>query len=124
MNIIATDHPEVLLLEPKLFGDQRGFFLETYQFARYASSGKLEGIYELPLANTPLTRRFVTISGDGDVYFLRTKPSDIEVVGVGFRPMRNVSTIEVQPPVAPSPLQAFFDSFKATAAVRPSNRHA
>jgi dTDP-4-dehydrorhamnose 3,5-epimerase len=39
MNVIATDLPEVLIIEPKLFGDQRGFFLETYQFARYASSG-------------------------------------------------------------------------------------
>ena len=35
MNVIATDLPEVLIIEPKLFGDQRGFFLETYQLARY-----------------------------------------------------------------------------------------
>ena len=90
--------------------------------ARYASSGKLEGIYELPLANTPLTRRFVTISGDGDVYFLRTKPSDIEVVGVGFRPLRDTATIDIHPPAAPSPLAALFSGFKAIAAVRPSNR--
>jgi hypothetical protein len=89
---------------------------------RYASNGKLEGIYELPLANTPLTRRFVTISGDGDVYFLRTKPNDIEVVGVGFRPLRDAAIIDVRPPVAPSPLSALFDNFKAIAAVRPSNR--
>jgi dTDP-4-dehydrorhamnose 3,5-epimerase len=39
MNVIVTDIPEVLIIEPKLFGDQRGFFLETYQFARYADSG-------------------------------------------------------------------------------------
>jgi dTDP-4-dehydrorhamnose 3,5-epimerase len=39
MKIIATDIPEVLIVEPKLFGDHRGFFLETYQFARYADSG-------------------------------------------------------------------------------------
>ena len=39
MNIIKTDLPEVLIIEPKLFGDQRGFFLETYQFERYAQSG-------------------------------------------------------------------------------------
>jgi len=90
--------------------------------ARYASNGKLEGIYELPLTNTPLTRRFVTISGDGDVYFLRTKPNDIEVVGVGFRSLRDTAIVDVRPPVAPSPLSAFFDSFKAIAAVRPSNR--
>jgi hypothetical protein len=90
--------------------------------ARYASNGKLEGIYELPLANTPLTRRFVTISGDGDVYFLRTKPGDVEVVGVGFRPLRDTATIDIRPPAPPSALSAFFDSFKGIAAVRPSNR--
>ena len=39
MNVIATDLPEVLIVEPKLFGDQRGFFVETYQFARYADCG-------------------------------------------------------------------------------------
>ncbi|MBR0792985.1 dTDP-4-dehydrorhamnose 3,5-epimerase [Bradyrhizobium manausense] len=39
MNVIETDLPEVLIIEPKLFGDQRGFFLETYQFERYAQSG-------------------------------------------------------------------------------------
>lgn len=39
MNIIKTDLPEVLIIEPELFGDQRGFFLETYQFERYAQSG-------------------------------------------------------------------------------------
>src|SRR4051795_3232774 len=39
MNVIATLLPEVLILEPKLFGDQRGFFLEFYQFQRYADIG-------------------------------------------------------------------------------------
>jgi dTDP-4-dehydrorhamnose 3,5-epimerase len=39
MNVIATELPEVLIIEPKLFGDQRGFFLETYQLARYADCG-------------------------------------------------------------------------------------
>jgi dTDP-4-dehydrorhamnose 3,5-epimerase len=39
MNVIATDLPEVLIIEPKLFGDQRGFFLETYQLARYTDCG-------------------------------------------------------------------------------------
>jgi dTDP-4-dehydrorhamnose 3,5-epimerase len=39
MNIIATALPEVLIIEPTLFGDQRGFFLETYQFPRYAEHG-------------------------------------------------------------------------------------
>ena len=30
MNVIRTDIPEVLILEPKVFGDERGFFLESY----------------------------------------------------------------------------------------------
>jgi dTDP-4-dehydrorhamnose 3,5-epimerase len=39
MKVIATELPEVLILEPELFGDQRGFFLETYQSIRYAEHG-------------------------------------------------------------------------------------
>jgi dTDP-4-dehydrorhamnose 3,5-epimerase len=39
MNVIATDIPDVLIIEPKLLGDQRGFFVETYQFRRYAEFG-------------------------------------------------------------------------------------
>jgi dTDP-4-dehydrorhamnose 3,5-epimerase len=39
MQIIATALPEVLIVEPKLLGDQRGFFLEIYQFGRYAENG-------------------------------------------------------------------------------------
>ncbi|MFB9269865.1 hypothetical protein ACFFWD_43240 [Bradyrhizobium erythrophlei] len=92
--------------------------------ARYAANGRLEGIYELPLENTPLTRRFVTISGDGDVYFLRTQTDRVDVVGVGFRPLRNVSVIDARPSrTAPAGAAAQPDSkFSAVAAVRPSNR--
>jgi dTDP-4-dehydrorhamnose 3,5-epimerase len=39
MNVITTDIPEVLVIEPKIFGDHRGFFLETYQLNRYAEFG-------------------------------------------------------------------------------------
>lgn len=39
MNVILTDIPDLLIIEPKLFGDARGFFLETYQFERYAEHG-------------------------------------------------------------------------------------
>ncbi len=39
MQVVATELPEVLIVEPKLFGDQRGFFLETYQLGRYVESG-------------------------------------------------------------------------------------
>src|SRR5271156_993288 len=39
MNVISTAIPEVLIIEPKVFGDQRGFFLETFKADRYAESG-------------------------------------------------------------------------------------
>src|SRR5579871_3645306 len=39
MNVITTDIPEVRIIEPKLFGDQRGFFLEMYRFPRYSEHG-------------------------------------------------------------------------------------
>src|SRR3954453_11239219 len=30
MNIVRTDIPDVLVLEPKVFGDARGFFFESF----------------------------------------------------------------------------------------------
>src|ERR1700761_4102091 len=39
MHVIRTDLPEVIIVEPNLFGDRRGFFLESYQLNRYAESG-------------------------------------------------------------------------------------
>lgn len=39
MQVLRTALDGVLILEPKLFGDSRGFFLESYQFARYAEHG-------------------------------------------------------------------------------------
>jgi dTDP-4-dehydrorhamnose 3,5-epimerase len=41
MNVVATEIPEVLVIEPKLFGDQRGFFLEAFHAQRYADTGIL-----------------------------------------------------------------------------------
>lgn len=35
MNIIRTQIPEVLIVEPKVFGDQRGFFFESYNAAAF-----------------------------------------------------------------------------------------
>src|ERR1700745_1980449 len=39
MQVIKTDLPEVLIVEPKLFCEQSGFFLETYQLGRYVEHG-------------------------------------------------------------------------------------
>ncbi len=39
MKIKTTALPGVLIIEPKAFGDARGFFLETFQSERYAKAG-------------------------------------------------------------------------------------
>jgi dTDP-4-dehydrorhamnose 3,5-epimerase len=39
MEAIATQHPEVLLLRPKVFGDARGFFFESYNRKAFAGLG-------------------------------------------------------------------------------------
>ncbi|MBU6435873.1 MAG: dTDP-4-dehydrorhamnose 3,5-epimerase [Nitrospirae bacterium] len=39
MRVIATDIPGVLLIEPDVFCDSRGLFLETYHARRYADAG-------------------------------------------------------------------------------------
>lgn len=39
MNVIETNLPGVLIVEPKVFGDQRGFFVESYQRQRYQEAG-------------------------------------------------------------------------------------
>jgi dTDP-4-dehydrorhamnose 3,5-epimerase-like enzyme len=39
MDVIQTSIPGVVIIEPNLFGDHRGFFLETFQAERYASHG-------------------------------------------------------------------------------------
>ena len=39
MRIAATSLPGVLLVEPQAFGDERGYFMETFSASRYAESG-------------------------------------------------------------------------------------
>lgn len=39
MKVIETALPGVLIIEPKAFGDHRGFFLETFQVERYREAG-------------------------------------------------------------------------------------
>ena len=39
MKVTTTAIPGVLLITPKVFGDSRGFFLETWNQARYAEAG-------------------------------------------------------------------------------------
>lgn len=39
MRIVETKIPDLLLLEPDVFGDDRGFFLESYNQQRYVEAG-------------------------------------------------------------------------------------
>jgi dTDP-4-dehydrorhamnose 3,5-epimerase len=39
MKFLPTAIPEVVLVEPDVFGDDRGFFLETYQTVKYGGAG-------------------------------------------------------------------------------------
>ena len=39
MKFTPTPIPEVILIEPRVFGDSRGFFMETYQREKFAEGG-------------------------------------------------------------------------------------
>ena len=39
MNVIQTNIPGAIVIEPKVWGDDRGFFLETYRGNQYAELG-------------------------------------------------------------------------------------
>ena len=45
MNVIETLIPDVKIIEPKVFGDERGFFLETFQAERYAQQLGIELVF-------------------------------------------------------------------------------
>lgn len=42
MNVTATAIPELLVLEPRVFGDTRGFFLESWSARVFAAATKLD----------------------------------------------------------------------------------
>jgi len=44
MNVIKTDIPEVLIFEPRVFGDDRGFFLESFNAQKFAQATGLSNI--------------------------------------------------------------------------------
>jgi dTDP-4-dehydrorhamnose 3,5-epimerase len=54
--VIETELPGVLIVEPRVFGDERGFFLETWQRERYAAAGIPPGMVQ---DNQSLSRRGV-----------------------------------------------------------------
>jgi dTDP-4-dehydrorhamnose 3,5-epimerase len=46
MNVIPTDHPEVLIIEPDVFPDARGFFMESFHAAKYRAQGLPESFVQ------------------------------------------------------------------------------
>ena len=39
MQFESTKIPEIVLIKPQIFGDERGFFMETYQAQRFGAAG-------------------------------------------------------------------------------------
>jgi hypothetical protein len=89
--------------------------------ARFNAAGTLEGVYELPFSNSvALTRRYVSVSPVGDVYFLRSQKGTVDVLGVGFRLIKIPGPIEMAAPK--TSLSDYAKKRGASAAVRPLNR--
>ncbi|NEQ98560.1 MAG: dTDP-4-dehydrorhamnose 3,5-epimerase [Cyanothece sp. SIO2G6] len=42
MNVIPTDIPDVIIIEPRVFGDERGFFLESYNEKAFADKAGID----------------------------------------------------------------------------------
>lgn len=46
MHFTPTAIPDVILIEPQVFGDDRGFFMETYQQRKFAEGGITAGFVQ------------------------------------------------------------------------------
>jgi dTDP-4-dehydrorhamnose 3,5-epimerase len=58
MKILKTDIPEVLIIEPDVFSDDRGFFMEMYRKERYTELGLPEFVQDnLSFSKDPGTLR-------------------------------------------------------------------
>lgn len=68
MNVIKTNIADVVIIEPKVFGDERGFFLETFQAERYK---ELAGI-DLPFVQDNHSRSSKGVLRG--LHFQKTKP--------------------------------------------------
>ena len=62
--------------------------------ARFSPSGTLDGIYEVPLSSTTVSRRCIAVSAQGDVYFLKTVKTAVDIIGLGFRATPKARLIE------------------------------
>lgn len=53
MNVVKTELPGVIIFEPKVFGDDRGYFIETWSRQRYAEAGIEEEFCQDNLSFSP-----------------------------------------------------------------------
>ena len=68
MNVVKTKLHDCVIIEPKVFGDERGFFLETFQTERYA---ELAGI-TLPFVQDNHSRSSKAVLRG--LHYQKTKP--------------------------------------------------
>jgi dTDP-4-dehydrorhamnose 3,5-epimerase len=68
MNVVKTKLHDCVIVEPKVFGDERGFFLETFQAERYA---ELAGI-KLPFMQDNHSRSSKAVLRG--LHYQKTKP--------------------------------------------------
>lgn len=68
MNVVKTKLHDCVIVEPKVFGDERGFFLETFQAERYA---ELAGI-KLPFVQDNHSRSSKAVLRG--LHYQKTKP--------------------------------------------------
>ena len=68
MNVIKTKLDGCLIIEPKVFGDERGFFLETFQAERYTSEAGIT----LPFVQDNHSRSSKSVLRG--LHFQKTKP--------------------------------------------------
>ena len=52
MRVTSTDIEGVRIIEPRIFDDQRGYFLETYHLNRYKSAGLFEAFVQDNLSHS------------------------------------------------------------------------
>jgi hypothetical protein len=90
---------------------------------RFSPQGLQESIYDIPLQDSvALSRRFIAISPDGDVYFLRSRMSEVDVIGVGSRKVRSNAVIDNPSLAAAADSEARIARKGPLAAVRPLTR--
>ncbi len=113
MKFIPTNLPGVILIEPSIFGDERGFFMETYQeklfeeaglpthYAQDNQSGSRQGIlrglhYQVQQTQGKLVRVLVGEVYDVAVDLRRSSPAFGQWTGVCLS-SRNKSILWVPP---------------------------